>query len=75
MNICLIYWPAENAQIIDMVAGLPKGLEAWWRVIRVSHQLHAGGNELDTCFFKPTNRQENYESLGNATFRIKDTTQ
>ena len=54
MNICLIYWPAENAQIIDMVAGLPKGLEAWWRVIRVPHQLHDGRNELDTCFFQPT---------------------
>jgi len=57
-----------------MLAGLPKGLEAWWRVIRVSHQLHAGGNELDTCF-SAYNRQENYESLGNATFRIKDTNQ
>ena len=66
-------WPVENAQIIDMAAGLPKGAEPWWRVIRVPHQLCDEGNVIYTGFFSAYDREGNYESIGKATFRIKET--
>jgi hypothetical protein len=39
-------WPVGNAQLIDLEKGLPAGTNAWWRAIRVPHQLIAEGNLL-----------------------------
>ena len=66
-------WPEENAQIINMAAGLPQGVEPWWRAIRVPHQLCDEGNGIYICFFSAYDRKGNYESIGKATFRIKET--
>lgn len=65
-------WPVENAQIIDMDKGLPAGTSAWWRAIRVPHQLIAEGNNLYTCFFSAYDAQGEFESIGKATFRVKE---
>ncbi len=66
-------WPVENAQIINLEAGLPKDSEPWWRVIRVPHQLCDEGNGIYTCFFSAYDRKGKFESIGKATFRIKET--
>ncbi len=65
-------WPLENAQIIDMDKGLPAGTTPWWRAIRVPHQLINEGNGLFTCFFSAYDKQGEFESIGKATFRVKE---
>ena len=65
-------WPVENAQLIDMEKGLPSGTSAWWRAIRVPHQLIDEGNGLYTCFFSAYDKEGEFESIGKATFRVKE---
>ena len=65
-------WPVENAQIIDMDKGLPAGTNAWWRAIRVPHQLIDEENGLYSCFFSAYDKQGEFESIGKATFRVKE---
>jgi hypothetical protein len=65
-------WPVENAQIIDMDEGLPAGIHPWWRAIRVPHQLIDEGNGLYTCFFSAYDKEGEFESIGKATFRVKE---
>jgi hypothetical protein len=65
-------WPVGNAQIINMDKGLPAGTNAWWRAIRVPHQLIDEGNGLYTCFFSAYDKQGEFESIGKATFRVKE---
>jgi hypothetical protein len=65
-------WPESNAQIIDMDKGLPAGTNAWWRAIRVPHQLIDEGNGTYTCFFSAYDKEGQFESIGKATFRIKE---
>ncbi len=65
-------WPVGNAQIIDMAHGLPAGTPAWWRAIRVPHQLIDEGDGLFTCFFSAYDKQGEFESIGKATLRVKE---
>jgi hypothetical protein len=65
-------WPVGNAQLIDMDKGLPDGAHAWWRCIRVPHQLADEGNGLYTCFFSAYDKDGEFESIGKATFRVKE---
>jgi len=65
-------WPVRNAQIIDMEKGLPAGTTAWWRAIRVPHQLIAEDNDLYTCFFSAYDKQGEFESIGKAIFRVQE---
>jgi len=65
-------WPTGNAQLIDLEKGLPAGSNAWWRCIRVPHQLADEGNGLYTCFFSAYDNQGEFESIGKATFRVKE---
>lgn len=65
-------WPTRNAQLIDLEQGLPAGTNAWWRAIRVPHQLIDEGNGLFTCFFSAYDKQGEFESIGKATFRVKE---
>ncbi len=65
-------WPVGNAQIIDMDKGLPAGTNAWWRCIRVPHQLADEGNGLYTCFFSAYDITGQFQSIGKATFRVKE---
>ena len=65
-------WPTMNAQLIDLEKGLPSGTNPWWKVIRVPHQLSDEGNGLYTCFFSAYDKQGEFESIGKATFRVKE---
>jgi hypothetical protein len=65
-------WPVGNAQIIDMEKGLPAGTSEWWRCIRVPHQLADEGNGLYTCFFSAYDKEGKFQSIGKATFRVKE---
>ena len=65
-------WPVGNAQIIDMDKGLPLGTKPWWRAIRVPHQLIDEGNGLYTCFFSAYDKEGEFQSIGKATFRVKE---
>ena len=65
-------WPVQNAQLLDMEAGLPSGVQRWWRCIRVPHQLVEEGNGIYTCFFSAYDREGEFESIGKATFRVKE---
>lgn len=65
-------WPVGNAQIIDMDKGLPAGADSWWRCIRVPHQLADEGNGIYTCFFSAYDKTGEFESIGKATFRVKE---
>ncbi len=65
-----VTWPVANAQMIDLAQGLPAGTNAWWRAIRVPHQLIPEGNGLFTCFFSAYDQQGQFESIGKATFRV-----
>ena len=65
-------WPKENAQLLDMEAGLPSGSKRWWRCIRVPHQLVDEGNGLYTCFFSAYDKEGKFESIGKATFEVKE---
>ena len=65
-------WPTANAQIIDMEKGLPAETAPWWRCIRVPHQLADEGNGLYSCFFSAYDKQGQFESIGKATFRVKE---
>lgn len=65
-------WPTGNAQLIDLEKGLPAGTNAWWRCIRVPHQLADEGNGLYTCFFSAYDNLGEFESVGKATFRVKE---
>jgi hypothetical protein len=65
-------WPVRNAQLIDMDKGLPAGTNAWWRCIRVPHQLADEGNGLYTCFFSAYDKTGEFQSIGKATFRVKE---
>lgn len=65
-------WPIGNTQLIDLEKGLPAGTNAWWRAVRVPHQLIAEGNDLYTCFFSAYDKQGEFESIGKATFRVKE---
>jgi len=51
---------------------VPVGTEAWWRCIRVPHQLADEGNGLYTCFFSAYDKTGEFESIGKATFRVKE---
>ena len=65
-------WPVGNAQIVDMDKGLPAGTTPWWRCIRVPHQLIDEGNGLYTCFFSAYDKTGQFQSIGKATFRVKE---
>lgn len=65
-------WPVGNTQLIDMDKGLPPGTDAWWRAIRVPHQLADEGNGLYTCFFSAYDKEGEFQSIGKATFRVKE---
>ena len=65
-------WPTANAQIIDMEKGLPAETAPWWRCIRVPHQLADEGNGLYSCFFSAYDKQGQFQSIGKATFRVKE---
>lgn len=65
-------WPVGNAQIIDMEKGLPAGTSEWWRCIRVPHQLADEGNGHYTCFFSAYDKEGKFQSIGKATFRVKE---
>ena len=65
-------WPVGNAQIIDMDKGLPLGTKPWWRAIRVPHQLIDEGNGLYACFFSAYDKEGEFQSIGKATFRVKE---
>ena len=67
-----VKWPVRNAQLIDLEQGLPTGTNAWWRCIRVPHQLADEGNGLYTCFFSAYDKEGEFESIGKATFRVKE---
>jgi hypothetical protein len=55
-----------------MDKGLPSGTTPWWRAIRVPHQLIDEGNGLYSCFFSAYDKHGEFQSIGKATFRVKD---
>ena len=65
-------WPVGNAQLINLENGLPAGMNPWWRCIRVPHQLADEGNGMYTCFFSAYDKNGQFESIGKATFRVKE---
>ena len=55
-----------------MEKGLPAETAPWWRCIRVPHQLADEGNGLYSCFFSAYDKQGQFQSIGKATFRVKE---